>query len=571
MSIWVPKSDITREIGAEILKETTIIEELSDYDIYQGTKPRMVKMCTQDPLKTHFIIPYMTAIKRGYKPINMRWRQTVFPYTLPDGTVKHYPEFTGTFRDYQAEVIPEIMDCIKRNNTVIIGLPPGWGKTIMAAYIIQMCGGAAFIGVKQIKVYQSWKKTFEKVLPGMVVWCVGDMEKPMKWDICLCMEGRLSSVGYLDRMECMTVVLDETHTLCTPTQVELFLGFQPKYIIYETATLKASGLWRMAAVCSGEEGVFRISKVPYNFYVIRTGIHGAEDRDVKGKLKPASVQRSLIENNTRKTIVEALILNHVQYRKFICLQTVTKDIDDNITAMNKLGISCDTLWGTKNNYSQSQVLFGTYGKISTGFDEENACDNFWTSPVKSDTMIFINSVNKAELLIQSMGRCMRTQDEIPAFFFLLDENSNVKNHLKNNKWLIAQTNGVIKEVDYRTPFVPMNPKFGYKFSFRFTPGEYYKLLPAHEYDDFIRGGFLQGNEKEREDKRILLQTKDILQAYRSYISPNGGKCFLLTLQHINVITYQNPNDGLIYPFINQGFAYCEHRLFFRHIVGCTQV
>lgn len=570
MSIWVPKSQITVEMGVEILKETTIVEELSDYDIYQGTVPRRVRMCTQDPLKTHYIMPYMVAKKRGFQTNNTKWRQTVFPYTMPDGSVKHYPEFTGTFRNYQAEVIPEIIDCLKRNNTVIIGLPPGWGKTIMAAYIIQLCGGAAFVGVKQSKVYDGWKKTFTKVLPGMKVWYVGDMEKPEKWDICLCMEGRLKSVGYLDRMQCMTMIIDETHTLCTPTQVELFLGFQPKYIVYETATLKASGLWRMATVCSGEEGVFRISKIPYNFYIIRTGIYGEEERTERGKLKPASVQRSLVENQNRKAIIQALILNHVQYRKFICLQTVTKDIDENIVELNKLGITCDTLWGTKNSYNQSQVLFGTYGKISTGFDEENACDNFWMSPVKSDTMIFVNSVSKAELLIQSMGRCMRTEDEIPAFFFLMDDNSNVKNHFKSNKWLIELTNGRIIEVDYRNAFIPMNPKYGMKFTFYFTPGEYYKLIPSHIYDDFMRGGFLAGDEQERKDGRILLQTRDVLQAYKQYITPNSS-CYLLTLQHINVITYQNSQDGLIYPYINAGFAYCSHRIFFRHVSNTTRV
>ena len=565
MSIWVPKSAITLEMGKEILKETTIVEELSSYDIYQGTQPRRVRMCTQDPSKTYFIMPYMVAQKRGFQPINMKWRQIVFPYTMGDGTVKHLPEFTGSFRDYQAEVLPEILDCLKRNNTVIIGLPPGWGKTIMAAYIIQLCRGAAFVGVKQRKVYEGWKKTFEKVLPNMKVWCVGDMDKPLNWDICLCMEGRLKQVGYLDRMECMTVILDETHTLCTPTQVDLFLGFQPKYIIYETATLKASGLWRMAALCSGEEGVFRISKIPYNFFVIKTGVEGSEERTDRGKLKPASIQRSLIENQTRKNIIHCLILNHIQYRKFICLQTVTKDIDDNITELNNLGITCDTLWGTKNKYSQSQVLFGTYGKISTGFDEENACDDFWTSPYKSDTMIFVNSVAKAELLIQSMGRCMRTEDEVPAFFFLLDENSNVKNHLKNNKWLIEQTNGVIREVDYRNAFVPMNSKYGFKFIFKYTPGEFYKIIHLNEYEDFMKGGFLAGNEEERTNNCIVIQTKDILQQYKNFIAPNGGTCVLLVLQHINVMIYNNE------PYINSGFAYCRHKIFFRHIVNAIQI
>lgn len=570
MSIWILKDSISIEMCHQIFKKTFIIEELSSYEKAKKKTPRTVKMAFEDPTKTCFVIPYKIAVEYGFTPVNRRWRQIVFPYTLPNGEIKYYPEFTGTFRDYQAEVIPEIMDCLRKNNTVIIGLPPGWGKTIMASYIIQLCGGAAFVGVKQSKVYEGWKKTFQKVLPGMIVWCVGDMPKPNRWDICLCMEGRLSHVSWEDRIEIMTVVLDEVHTLCTPTQVNLFTGFQPKYIVYETATLKASGLWRMAAVCSGEDGVFRLSKIPYNFFVVETGIRGEEERNYKQDLIASSVQKSLVAHKQRKGIIQSIILNHVQYRKFICLQIVTQGIDDNIAELNKLGISCDTLWGTKNSYSQSQVLFGTYGKISTGFDEENACDNFWVLPVKSDTMIFVNSVHKPELLIQSMGRCMRTQDEIPCFFFLLDENSNVKNHLKDNKWLIELTNGVIRYVDYRNPCIPMNQKYGYKFSFLYTPGEYYKVLLNHEYEDFIRVGFLNGNEKEREQGVIFLQLRDVVMTYKNLIAPTGSRCIVLALQHINVVCLTN-QDGTKSPYINQGYAFCQHKIFFRHIISATPI
>lgn len=561
MSIWVPRDQITREMGIEIIKETTIVEELSKFEEYQGKVPRRVRMFTKDPSNTYFILPYHVARKRGFEPINKMWRQFVFPYQAEDGTTKFQPEFTGVFRDYQAEVIPEIMECLRKNNTVIIGLPPGWGKTIMAAYIIHLCGGVAFIAVKQSKVYDGWKKTFQKVLPGAKVWCVGDMQKPQNFDIILCMNERLNQIGHLDRMQVMTFIVDETHTLTTPSQVELFLGFQPKYIIFETATLKASGLWRMAAVCSGEEGVFRLSKIPYNFYVIKTGIRGEEERSENGNLKPVSVQRSLIENETRKTIIQALIVNHINYRKFICLQTVTKDIDENIKMLNNHGITCDTLWGTKKSYSQSQVLFGTYGKISTGFDEENACEDYWTMPVKSDTGLFINSVAKPELLIQSMGRCMRTQDEVPAFFFLMDENSNVINHFKYNKWLIELTNGVIQEVDYRRPFVPMNPKYGFKFLTHFTPGEYYKVLPSHIYHDFMRGGFLLGaNEEEKKSKHILLCTSDVVMSYKQQFFPQS-ECYILKLQFLNLASYQDSNV----PYFNSGFCYCIHPIFFKHV------
>jgi hypothetical protein len=562
MAIWIPRNLITREIGESIFKKCVIIEELSDYErLVQKKTPLRVQMFSKDPTGQYFIIPSYIAKSHGFQQTNEKWKKIVHSYQSLDGSIKHYPEFTGSFRDYQIEIIPEIIECLNRNKSVIIGLPPGWGKTIIAAYLIQMIGLFSIIIIKQTKVYEGWKKTFKKVLPGMIVWCVGDEIMPEKFDIILCMNERVNKIPVSIKEQVGTLIIDETHTITTQTQVSTFLGFQPKFIIFETATLKASGLWRMATVCSGEEGVFRLSKVPYNFYVINTGVKGEEERTDSGSLKPASVQKSLIENKKRKNIIQSLIFNHITYRKFICLQKVTKDIDENIILMNKLGITADSIWGSKNNYSQSQVLFGTYGKVGTGFDEENACDNYWTIPVKSDTMIFINSVSNPWLLIQAMGRVMRTLDSVPAFFFLMDENTNVKNHLKSNKWLIELTNGNIVNVDYRNAFIP-NPSGINKFTTYSTKGIYFKVIPLHIYNDFISGGFLAGDEEERERGLIAIQTNENVMIYKNLIAPNTS-CYLLTLHRINLFI----NNGQI--FNNNGIVYCIHPIFFSHVMSTT--
>lgn len=563
MSIWINRNSIDRQTCEAIYKDCVITEELNDYDKSMGKVPSRLLMFKKDSTGQFFIVPYRVARKYGYQQNNCSWKQIVNVVKNLDGTTKFVPEFTGTFRDYQTEVIPEIIECLQKNNTVIIGLPPGWGKTIIAAYLIWMIGLMAVVIVKQSKVYDSWQKTFKKVLPSARVWLVGDEPMPPNFDIILCMNERIHYIPERIRVQVGVLIVDEVHTVSTMSQVDTFLGFQPKYVIFESATFKASSMWRMAASVSFEDGVFRISKVPYNFYVIRTGVEGDAQLTKNGKIIPSSIQKSLIENKKRKLVIQDLIYNHINYRKFICLQTVTAEIDDNIRILNNLGITCDTLWGTKKTYNQSMVLFGTYGKISTGFDEENACDNYWVLPVKSDTMIFINSVLSPWLLIQAMGRCMRTLDEVPCFFFLLDENKNVKNHLSSNKWLIELTNGKIINADYRTAFVPMNPKYGYKFSTYYTPGIYFKILRNHEYDMFSKDGFYGGNEEEVKAGFILIQTNANVMQYKQIICPLTP-CFLLTLQYCNLQTDQYGNL-----YQNQGMLFCKHAIFFKNIVSVT--
>lgn len=562
MSIWVHRDKIDKETATAIYKECTIIEELSQFDKMNGKLPDRVLMFNKDETGQYFKIPYRIARNYGFVQDNPNWRQIVFPVKQTDGTVKLLPEFTGSFRDYQVEVMPEIIECLQKHNTVIIGLPPGWGKTIIAAYLIQKIGLLPIIIIKQSKVYQGWQKTFAKVLPGARVWCVGN-NNPAEYDIILCMNERLKIIPTSVKKQVGVLIIDETHTIATKSQISTFLDFQPKYTIFETATLKASSFWRMAATVSGEDGVFRISKIPYNFYVINTGIEG-EGISKNGKLIPSSVQKSLIENKQRKRIIQNIIFNHVGYRKFICLQTVTAEIDENIKYLNNLGITCDTLWGSKNSYNQSQVLFGTYGKISTGFDEENACDDYWTLPVKSDTGIFVNSVLSPYLLIQSMGRCMRTMDEVPAFVFLLDNNKNIKNHLNSNKWLIELTNGKIINADYRTPFIPVNPQKGIKFSFFVNQGIYFKIMKNHEYSEFYESGIFAGNDEEKKSGLIMLQTSESLMYYKQIICP-VTPCFYLTLQYINLYMV----DGIV--INNNGLVYAKHPLFFKHMISVNML
>lgn len=558
MAIWIHRFDLDTQTAEAIFKECTVVEELSYYDKKRHKKASVVVMV--DTQGDYFRVPYRVAKKYGYHQKNTSWKQIVHEQLQKDGSTKYIPEFTGQFRPYQEEVIPEIIKCLQTHNTVIMGLPPGFGKTIITTYLLWMSGLMAACIVKQTKVYTGWQKTFQKVLPDARVWLVGDEPMPEHFDIILCMNGRTHFIPPEIKKQVGTLIIDEVHTITTETQVNNFLDWQPKYIIFESATYKGSKLWKMAKTVADEDGVFRISKTPYNFYVVKTGIMGdVSVSEHTGSIVPAYTQKSLIENHTRKRIIQTIIYNHIQYRKFICLQKLTTDIDNNIGILNNMGISCDTLWGSKNNYDQSLVLFGTYGKVGTGFDEENACDNYWVLPVKSDTGMFINSVASPFLMIQAMGRCMRTENEVPAFIFLLDDNSNVKNHLNSNKWLIELTNGRIINVDYKTPFIGHNPAFGLKFQLKYTSGVCFKILKYHEYQSFHECGFYAGDENERNNNAIIMQIKDSVMYYKKVLCPHT-LAYVLQLHECNLCE----ENGVT--VIKDGLVFCRHPIFFRNVI-----
>ena len=577
MSIWIHRDSISHEVAERMATECIITEEIDDYAKGLGTQPRELLMFKKDKSGQYFIVPAFIARKYGYQPINPFWKQTFFSEL--DNLEKINPNFTGTFRDYQIELIPQIIKYIQETCSCVVGLPPGYGKTIIAAYLIHLCKYLAIVICKQSKVFEGWKTTFAKVLPDARIWIVGENDHLFRrningkivyegFHIILCMNERIEHIPDFVKYEVGTLVIDEVHTIATYSQVDTFLGFSPKYIIFESATFESSTFWRMAAACSGEHGVFRVSNIPHYVFAVRTGIRGKVETK-NGRVIPSSIQKSLLQDKLRMNIILNLIYNHIGFRKFIILQKLTEGIDEMKVMVNNLGISSDTLYGSKSDYSQSQVLIGTVQKMGTGFDEENACKNFKTNPIKSNTLIIANSILSKYLYYQCVGRVMRCASnddtsliEIPAIIYLIDENSNTQKNFKALEPFIRESNGVIYYVDYRNVFIPVKT---IRYQHFYTQSIFYKILKPEEYEDFYKYGIYIGNKEEQENKYVLLQTSESVAHYKNLICPNTP-CFILTLQYCNLYTYPN---GIPY-FVN-GILFCKHSIFMRNVIAVNRI
>lgn len=563
MSIWINRNDMSAEICTAIYNECVIIEIQTGYKP-KGYTPKRVLMFERDITKQFFIVPFFIAKKYGFKPNNPCWRQVIFPYQMPDGTTKYLPEFCAKFRDYQIEILPEIIDYLKKHNSVIIGLPPGWGKTIIATYLLWMLGLLTIVIIKQDPVKNSWITTFKKAIPHARIWVVGE-NQPAEYDIILCMNERLHYIPDTVKRQVGTLIIDEVHTITSETQVMTFLGFQPKNIIFESATLEQSPLYKMATVCSGEHGVFKISTVPHYVFAVRTEIEGEEERK-NGILVPSSVQKSLINNEIRKRIIQTIIYNHIEFRKFIIMQRVVNCIDETVQNINNLGITADSLYGSKKQYNQSQVLCGTYGKISTGFDEENACHDFYTNPEKSNTAFLINSIASKYVYEQSRGRIMRctqngleTENVIPWVIFLIDDNSNIKRNFNNLLPWIKETNGTVVYVDYKHQFIQQTT---IKYQPYYSQGIYYRIFTNDEYTSLYNDGFYAGNEEEKKKNIVTLYKLEIVMQIKN-THYSEYKCYIATIHKCNL--WQNGNTIIE----NNGMVYTKHPIFLKNIVNVS--
>ena len=431
MAIRVSFKDINRDLGEKILNETTVTEIKSFVPgmKYQGTsiQVRMFKDIGDD-----ILLPFYYAKQLGFdhsKDRKKNWIQFSNKFL-----------FLGVMREHQNEILQESLGILVKNNAVIIGTPPGSGKTIMASKLWYEIGLLGIVIINRIEIHKGWINTFKKVCPDCIIWITGEKFPDKMPNIIISMDSQVFNIPEEIRMKIGTVIFDEIHLLCTQTRNELFLAFEPKYVIMESATLEMdNGLHKMATLVSGNEGVFRISKVPYNIYVINTGIFGNQEYGKSGMIA-ASLQKSLAENPERQNMILNIILNNL-HRKFMVMYRVKAGIEEFVTKCRDNGIEADSLYGTKKRYKNSKVLVGTVPKMGTGFDEENACSDFYLNPEKSNTMIIVNSIKKWQLYEQVRGRVMRSDN--PCIIWLMDDNPSGERHFNGLKKWFKETNGNI--------------------------------------------------------------------------------------------------------------------------------
>jgi superfamily II DNA or RNA helicase len=390
---------------------------------------------------THIKLPYTYATNSlGLKNNNIFEKVFEEPFY----------EFQIDLKEIQIPDSLKALDILQIKNTVILGLPPGFGKTIIGAWLSYVVGYSVCVFFHRDTIGKQWLNTFLKCYSNICdkIWVVGERdllpnEIPL---IILCMNTRYDKIpNYLINF-IGTMIVDECHLFCTPSNKECLLYLQPKYIIMETATIQRDDkLESMIYSISGKEGVFQTLKTDYKLLKINTHIKGEETFTDRG-INAGALYKSLAENENRNNIILNIIKNNPQ-RKYMVLSKLATHIDTLKELFIKNGLECDTLFRSKSNYSDSNILLGTLSKISTGFDESTNCSNF--KGIKSNVLILTHTVKKWQLFTQIRGR-MRYDENglVPIFIWLSDKNNMCKRHFKDLVGCIEETNGEITEIDY---------------------------------------------------------------------------------------------------------------------------
>jgi len=336
--------------------------------------------------------------------------------------------FTATLLEHQVSICDEAMSGLQSSGGTILNVYPGCGKTVMAAKLAAELGYLTLVVCHRETLTRQWLQTFQTMTTANI-WIVGTPVPITPVHVVISMNGQVPRLPLEFRQQIGTLILDEAHALCTPSNVGVLLSTTPKYVISATATLdRPDGLQSMVYAVSGLHKVERMSSKPFTVIKLMTGVSVETQSGRQGGVDWADLRKKLFEHPQRNELILKLVETHPQ-AKIIILTDRIEHANYLTSRLKENNESVDVLAGSKKTYSNSRILVGTTSKIGTGFDEKSACPDFDGNRI--DLAIICFSTKQVGLLEQSVGRAFRA--EFPTIIHLVDDIDTIKRH-----WTTAQ-------------------------------------------------------------------------------------------------------------------------------------
>jgi len=351
-------------------------------------------------------------------------------------------EFLMKLKEEQVETVEFCLDRLEKYGSCILNVFCGAGKTVMSSYI------SCYLKTKTIIVYplkclkNSWLETFKKFTDATVL-CTDkkySLHDYQSADIILTMPSQLTK---LPDYNVDLLIIDEAHMLCTENYKNILLKIIPKRVLLCTATLERSdnGHMFLLNMCGKDNKITKISSKPFQVYIYKTNW---KTEIVKKQAYIDGVKKMVIDYNKiledmenseyRNGFIIETVLKYAKQHKIVILTKRASHVELLFERLKPHINKIDTYYGNKTTYNDSDVLIGTYGKISTGFDEIGV-------ERRIDMAIFAMPTLSIE---QPAGRAQRC--EHPYMIEFEDNVQLLKTHMRKRKEFYSSRNGEIHYV-----------------------------------------------------------------------------------------------------------------------------
>lgn len=414
-------------------KEWKVKHGRADESDKDGTQP--IDFYYQDQHHIYLPVVYASSYFQSNFNINI-------PYP------KHSWKFTGDLLERQVSVATDAWDIMHKTGAVILGLYPGFGKTVLASHLSAKAGLLTCVMICLDALIVQWVTTFRNFTNAQI-WVVGD-PMPDKFDVMICMDRRWIHIPDHVRAQVGTLVIDEAHMFCSPVRSTCFMAFQPLYVIPLTATIeREDGMEQIIYASAGSKGIFRESIKPFQVFKVNTNIRPEKKLNKMGWTDYMALQKEVAVHPRRNGIIVDLVKRNLNF-KILILTTLREHSEILYAALLNHNVNVDFLIGGKRSYSDSNVLVGTMGKLGTGFDAATACPDYQGRPF--DLLIVAATIKQIKMLTQNIGRVFRS--DFPTVFHLVDDDKIYQRHWSGAEKWYNNRSGTVSEI-FIPPLMPV--------------------------------------------------------------------------------------------------------------------
>jgi hypothetical protein len=395
------------------------------------------------------------------------------PPPLPLATPKW--QFTGAVRDHQVPILSEARKWLSSHGGVLLNCYCGFGKTVSACVLSSdYTTPQSDVVVCSLKLLPpQWIRSYQKFTTARLA-INGVKENPSNPDVWITMiEGipkllEKLPVDTVTNLNVGTLIIDESHLMCTELRLKLLLLLRPHRIILLTATPKRDdGLDIILELLAGPGKVVAVNPNPFRVFATLTNVTPEYKLNKMGKVDFVAMSNWLADQPSRDLIALDWVIKNPRCRIAILTNRVAH-AERLAELFREARQSITLLCGKHKEFIPARIIIGTGSKLGTGFDAESAgssshsrsrtphpqADEGYASDTDVELEEFLASqpINMMIMMYttlhpqQMVGRAFRSNS--PCIVQLLDGGAIFERHFRENcKWY-SSCNGII---DYSIP------------------------------------------------------------------------------------------------------------------------
>ena len=425
MSICIPRKILTKENVKEMDKKLMITAE--------STKKSFNKNFHYQPPKIPFFqvfhdnvhVPFSWGLQYFQQEESLK-KKDFSPLAL---------KFTGTLRPEQLDMKQNAIDLLQKNNTCLMAVYPGGGKTITSVDIISEIKVATLIIVNKIVLIEQWKETIQQYL-HIDPFVIGGKNCKLKSSpiyIVNAINLPKHSFETLQSLRIGMVIVDECHLILTKIFSQALFYLCPRYLLGLSATpYRMDGFNQLFDMYFGVARIHKSLYKPHQVLCVNSKICIEHEIAKNGNIN----WNSVIDRQADSPERLALICKYVRQYPNRNVLVLCKRIKQ-MNALYKELVKTETVSVFKesdSNYDKNvRVLISSYQKVGTGFSHD-----------KLDMLILGSDTE--EYFLQYLGRVFRRQDSSPLIIDIVDDHSVLWKHYRTRAKVYRECGGKIQKI-----------------------------------------------------------------------------------------------------------------------------